>query len=428
MKQRLCLHGLEVKHQTQLLNLVKKLLPGATVKYKVKEKYFNDNDMYKCRMARFSTHDVQGLRVECAWGVLLVSDKLLPIADITLNFDTKYPEAAEAAARLLERFLSSRTKFVLEEADFSQRIDQLRGCFDLKQLAAYDKNAAQTVLYCHLPWQIYYVSKLWNEVLTKGAERPLMRQLRVKLRRLRSTLTFCKPLLPEQETTHWQGVLKARTNLLGDVRECDVALMTCAKLRDAQGEGAVPNLTALLQKMRAEAAARALKGQKLNRITLELGKLLLWLYSVQPADVKERTLNDFLIHRFDTWYDKLVALPEKYPSLHNMEQLHRIRIKLKRFRYALQSVPEIAAPQRLLRSLKYLQDMLGFLHDDYVNNQMVERLIAANKKIPELRYESAMFTGWEQAKADAALEALPQQWDDFCVLLKEWKEENLFTK
>ena len=425
MKQRLCLHGLEVKHQTQLLNLVKKLMPGACVTYKVKEKYFHDNDMYKCRIARFLPNDILGLRVQCAWGVLLVSDKLLPIADIIIEFDTKYAAAPVAVSCLLERFLASRTKFVLEEPDFSQRIDQLRGCFDLKQLSAYDKNNAYTVLYCHLPWQVYYVSKLWSDVLAKGAERPLMRQLRVKLRLLRSTLTFCKPLLPEQEATHWQGVLKARTNLLGDVRECDVALMTCAKLRDAQGEEAVSNLTAILQKMRTEAAEKALKGQKLNHLTLELAKLLLWLYSVKHESSKHQSVEDFLCCRFTTWYDKLINLPEKYPDLHNMEQLHRIRIKLKRFRYALQSVPELAVPPRLLRNLKYLQDMLGLLHDDYVNNQMVERLVIANKKISELRYEAAMFTGWEQAKADAAIEALPQQWEDFCELLKVWKEENL---
>ena len=47
MKHKLCLHGLEVKNQAQLLNLAKRLLPDSTVKVKIKEKYFNDNDMYK---------------------------------------------------------------------------------------------------------------------------------------------------------------------------------------------------------------------------------------------------------------------------------------------------------------------------------------------------------------------------------------------
>lgn len=425
MKQKLCLHGLEVKHQAQLLNLLKKFLPGANIRYKVKEKYFSDNDMYKYRRARFTSAAFPGVRTNCAWGVLLVSDKLLPIADIILEFDSSDQEQVNAIEHLLERLLASRTKFVLAEPDFSQRIDQLRGCYELRSLPAYDKDKADSMLHCHLPWQIFYISSLWSEVLTRGTEKPLMRQLRVKLRRLRSTLTFCKPLLPEQEATHWQGVLKARTNILSDVRECDVALMTCAKLSGAQGEEAVPQLTAILQKHRGIAACKALKGQKVNRLTLELAQLLLWLYSAPQQEAGEQSLESFLRVRFGAWYEKLLALPEKYPDLHNMEQLHCIRIKLKRFRYALQSVPELNAPPRLLRSLKYLQDMLGLLHDDYINNQMVEQLVAAHPKVSELRYEGAMFAGWEQAKADAALEALPQQWESFCELLTEWKEENL---
>ena len=192
MKHKLCLHGLEVKNQAQLINLAKRLLPGSTVKVKIKEKYFNDNDMYKYRLTRFTPENIDGVRLYCAWGTLLVSDKLLAIADIILEFEYHNAEAAEAVDSLLQKLLASKTKFVLEEPDFSQRLDQLRGCFDQKQLAAYNADSAMSLLYCHLPWQVYYVSKLWQEVLSRGPERSLMRQLRVKLRRLRSLLTLCK--------------------------------------------------------------------------------------------------------------------------------------------------------------------------------------------------------------------------------------------
>ena len=109
--------------------------------------------------------------------------------------------------------------------------------------------------------------------------------------------------------------------------------------------------------------------------------------------------------------------------MRDMEQLHKVRIKLKRFRYALQSVPEMAASPQLLRSLKYLQDMLGLLHDDYVNEQYLAQLVAAHDELPELRYEVAMLRGWERAKADAALEQLTGQWQEFSLLLSEWIEE-----
>ena len=53
MKVRICLHGVDVKHQAQLLGLVKKELRAYSVAYKVKERYLDNNDMYKCRVAGF---------------------------------------------------------------------------------------------------------------------------------------------------------------------------------------------------------------------------------------------------------------------------------------------------------------------------------------------------------------------------------------
>ena len=105
-----------------------------------------------------------------------------------------------------------------------------------------------------------------------------------------------------------------------------------------------------------------------------------------------------------------------------MEQLHKVRIKLKRFRYGLQSVPEVGASPQLLRSLKYLQDLLGVVHDDYVNEQYLAQLVAAHPELPELRYEVAMLRGYEQARADVAMEQLTNQWQDFARLLSEWME------
>ena len=105
MKHKLCLHGLEVKNQAQLLNLAKRLLPGSTVKVKIKEKYFNDNDMYKYRLTRFTPENIDGVRLYCAWGTLLVSDKLLAIADIIIEFEYHNAEAAEAVDSLLQKLL-----------------------------------------------------------------------------------------------------------------------------------------------------------------------------------------------------------------------------------------------------------------------------------------------------------------------------------
>ena len=445
MKAKLCLHGVDVKHQAQLVGLVKKLLPSAKVSYKVKEKYFPDNDMYKCRVARFQPKSKgAGYRVLCSWGVLLVSDKLVNVADITLEFARDNAAAVEAVRLLLEQLLAGKQHFVLDEPDLARRLDLLRGRYYLDNLEGYDRERATTALCCHVPWQLYSINKLWEQLLWGGGtQRTLWRQLRVKLRRLRSVLSLVKPLFSAAD--YWKELVKKQADVLSDVREYDLLLQTCERLRlhggsleqakhlsqqqsplivqstrDSNGCGL--QLQQLLQGMRQQAQVRSMGQLQLNAVTHELASLLLALQQA-AGEHCDMSLQSFFSRRFGSWGRKLVALPWQENDMRDMEQLHKVRIKLKRFRYALQSVPEMAASPQLLRSLKYLQDMLGLLHDDYVNEQYLAQLVAAHDELPELRYEVAMLRGWERAKADAALEQLTGQWQEFSLLLSEWIEE-----
>lgn len=301
-----------------------------------------------------------------------------------------------------------------------------------------------TALSCHVPWQLYSINKLWEQLLWGGGtQRTLWRQLRVKLRRLRSVLSLVKPLFSAAD--YWKELVKKQADVLSDVREYDVLLQTCERLRwhggsleqakhlsqqqsplivqstrDSNGCGL--QLQQLLQGMRQQAQVRSMGQLQLNAVTHELASLLLALQQA-AGEHCDMSLQSFFGRRFRSWGRKLVALPWQENHMRDMEQLHKVRIKLKRFRYALQSVPEMAASPQLLRSLKYLQDMLGLLHDDYVNEQYLAQLVAAHDELPELRYEVAMLRGWERAKADAALEQLTGQWQEFSLLLSEWIEE-----
>ena len=445
MKVRLCLHGVDVKHQAQLLGLVKKELRAYSVAYKVKERYFDNNDMYKCRVARFVPKKSDAcLRVCCVWGVLLVSDKLVNVADIIFEYEHSVLCENDVES-MVQHILQGKLHFVLDEPDLSRRIALLRGSYFLDELRNYDAGTAMTALCCHLPWHLYVINKLWEQLLLAGGgQRQLWRQLRVKLRRLRSVLALVKPLFPK--AADWQRTLKAQATALSGVREYDVLLQTCARLRSAQDReakaawvlqqqdaepvaqstmlpvAAVPNLQRLLEGLRQQAQVRALQQLKLNQLTYELTQLYMAVYSWAGAPCC-LSLREFFVQRLGKWARKLQELPQLQPDVQDMEQLHRMRIRLKRFRYALQSVPELGAASQLLRSLKYLQDLLGVVHDDYVNEQYLVQLVAAYPELPELRYEVALLRGYEQAKADGALEQLSAQWQEFERLLGEWLEE-----
>jgi basic membrane protein A len=167
------------------------------------------------------------------------------------------------------------------------------------------------------------------------------------------------------------------------------------KIRHAQkGEDSteeVSRLEEILQECRAKASKKILSSSKLNGVTLQLAEMLLLMQNVIiPENYRELRLKAFIRLRLGLWCDKLMTLKEKYPEFSDMERLHKLRLKVKRFRYGLQGVPEIYLPNSLLRSLKSLQDMLGLLHDDYVNDMLIGEIMQQYPDDAALQYEGAM--------------------------------------
>lgn len=427
MKQKICLHGLGLKNKGQLLTIVQKLLPTATAKNKIKEKYLPNDDLLKYKRTKLVPVNDVGYKVTCISGVMVICDNLQPLNEVIIQYEA---EAVGEVRKLLQKLLATKIKFVLDEPDLVLRAKQMRGRTNMQDISLYDEDTSLTALYCHLPWHIYAASKAWGDLLTSANERNFVRQLRVKLRRLRSSLTFFKELLPMTTFEQYKMLIKRWTNILGDAREYDVALLTCMKIRHAKRNEEVveevSRLEEILQEYRAKASKKVLSANKLNEVTLQLADMLLTMQNaVLPEEYQEMRLKAFIRLRLQSWCGKLMLLQDKYPAFDDMEQLHKIRIKVKRFRYALQGVPEIYFPTSLLRSLKSLQDMLGFLHDDYVNDMLVGEIMKQYPDDAALQYEGAMFCGWERAKAEAALASLPGLWDNFTAQLGEWQEEHL---
>lgn len=415
MKRKICLKGLDIERPEQLTGIVKKLMPRAAAVYKEKEKYFAQGDMYKYRLVRYRPRERYRYSVSCLAGVQLVSDRLLTISDIIIKFDAKDNRAVIAVGVLLCRLLRSGIDFILCEPSLKKRCKSLRGGLPDNGPLAEDALAAARR---YLPQQVYSISHLWAELIKKGPGMLVWRQLRVKLRRLRSSLSICKPLLPAAALRRWQSELRAHTAVLSKVREYDVAVQAA----DRMGEDAVPRLAEYLAAKRAQAAQEAMAGFRLNKLTHELALLLVGLYSA-PAK-RGVKLRPFFKRRFALWYEKLGALAQKEDLFGNMQELHALRISLKKFRYALEGVSALKAPGALLRRLKRLQDLLGRLHDGYVNKEMLGSLNREPGPGSALAMEAARFIGWQEAKDEADREKLPPLWAEFSALLENWRKKN----
>mgnify|MGYP000081527501 FL=1 len=163
------------------------------------------------------------LRLIAKEGIVIMAAKLLPLREMTVVYTSK---ELTKLSTVVEK-LCCRMSLIIAEPDLKQRLAQENGTYDFRKLPAYKNGSLQAMAVCHLPWQIYVVSKAWQQFLQQPEEKVFVRQLRVKLRRLRSTLSVFKPVLQKNSTVAWQNTLRQQGEILSRLRELDVALMTC---------------------------------------------------------------------------------------------------------------------------------------------------------------------------------------------------------
>ena len=352
-------------------------------------------------------------------GAVITSDCIMKQNDVYFV----YTEKSKEQMKLLFKVLLEEIPLVLVEPDVYERLKQTKGSFNP---ALTDKEGNFQLGLCrHLFWQIFLVNQGWADFLHKPLERITLRQLRVKVRRLRSCLTFFKPALRLDEALLWQNNLRKQGEQLAYLRELDVALMAIEKIKTpltGQSEMYPEKLAELLWQARNNEAQRIKQELSLRNITFELASFIIWLQGQPLAPAyASKDLASFLWSRIKDWSNNIASLTKRYPDFSNMLEMHKIRIKVKRFRYVMMTLPEINKNTgNMLRKLKKLQDVLGFLHDEFINNQMVSKI--ADTETENLQCEVALFKGWESAKVEEAATALPDLWEDFCEELEIWED------
>ena len=352
-------------------------------------------------------------------GAVITSDCIMKQNDVYFV----YTEKSKEQMKLLFKVLLEEIPLVLVEPDVYERLKQTKGSFNP---ALTDKEGNFQLGLCrHLFWQIFLVNQGWADFLHKPLERITLRQLRVKVRRLRSCLTFFKPALRLDEALLWQNNLRKQGEQLAYLRELDVALMAIEKIKTpltGQSEMYPEKLAELLWQARNNEAQRIKQELSLRNITFELASFIIWLQGQPLAPAyASKDFAPFLWSRIKDWSNNIASLTKRYPDFSNMLEMHKIRIKVKRFRYVMMTLPEINKNTgNMLRKLKKLQDVLGFLHDEFINNQMVSKI--ADTETENLQCEVALFKGWESAKVEAAATVLPDLWEDFCEELEIWQD------
>jgi len=353
-------------------------------------------------------------------GVFLVGEGVYNQRDLYIYYENK---DADEVKKLVGQLVIA-LPLVLIEPDLETRIQQLQGCYYPDKAAVYRDGTLWGPIWAHVSWLIYAVNGAWSRYLDNPLDKRLLRQLRVRLRWLRALLSLFRPTLKASECKLWQQKLRASGLDLGALRELDVMILSLEKLQQNAEEGQVPSdkLYKYFAKHKTLKLQKLRKSVKLSQKTLELTSLVLWLQS-QPVVPKHLNadFDKIVIKRLRKWSKNIIASTTSNQMLEDMKKAHAVRIRIKKMRYVLLSLAEFGhGNEKILHILKKLQDILGIMHDDYVNGQLVKKLKTTGGKLQ--REEVLLFIGWESARVESSLTQLEELWQQFGEELTAWKK------
>jgi inorganic triphosphatase YgiF len=206
-----------------------------------------------------------------------------------------------------------------------------------------------------------------------------LHQMRVGLRRARSALRAFAPILRRAKPV--KRDLRALMPILGAARDWDVLMAT------------MPSAKRGRRAARARAAARAaVASPRFREFFL---RALRWLHS-QPRQARPPPLERFAARALERLHRRALS-----SRLDSGEHRHRLRIRVKRLRYACDFFAPCFAPaaQRpYLRELERLQDVLGALQDIVVGRRLLGELgVDPPGRLArrERRLSDALAVSWE---------------------------------
>jgi inorganic triphosphatase YgiF len=254
-------------------------------------------------------------------------------------------------------------------------------------------------------------------------------QMRVALRRLRSALSLFQALLPGESAVGVKGEANWLADELADARNWDVFQdeVLAPVLRRFPNHSGMAGLEAAAERARLAGYRRALAALADPRYGAFLLRGAAWLeerpWRARPdgADL-DQPATAFAVAALTRRHRKAVKLGRSIGA-RDAEALHRLRIQLKKLRYASEFFHDLF-PRKPAKTyadhLAKLQDVLGTLNDVEVARNLLDSLlkrVAAEPGGPErageLQNAAGLVAGWHVHTADRRARKLDDLWQEF---------------
>ncbi len=264
-----------------------------------------------------------------------------------------------------------------------------------------------------------------------GATVEGLHQFRVALRRLRSALTAFRDVLPAAERRRFGRDMRWIAQRFGHAREWDVFQRDIiVPVRKQIGDDpALAALAGAAKAARAEAYKVVGETMASPRFTETLLRLEGWWEggaAVQAlGDNRDVDVRDHARQTLKRLHRRVRKLGERSAEL-DEAQLHELRIRAKKLRYAAEFFESLfprKAVKEYLAALTGIQDRLGSLNDGAMVKHRLAAIQKRGKNIDPalLGRATGIITGWNAARVAADLKRLPEAWDGFASLKPFWK-------
>lgn len=258
----------------------------------------------------------------------------------------------------------------------------------------------------------------------EGKDPEFLHQMRVALRRLRSTFSAFSRVLPPDCDAKVKSDLRWLGSRLGPARDWDVFVTeTLPAVHAAMGETAAfgPLSTAARRQQTAanRAVRRALRSRRYPQVMLGLS---CWLASGawrDAADEEQRArlaspIRAYAQEELERRYERVRRRGRKLSEL-DAPGRHALRIAIKKLRYSVEFFAPLFDPEvsRALRTrLARLQDILGRMNDAATLHRLLAGIHADTKDIATAEARGAL-TGWSAGRAEALHGELDRAWKGF---------------
>ncbi|WP_454062789.1 CHAD domain-containing protein [Candidatus Nitrospira salsa] len=242
-----------------------------------------------------------------------------------------------------------------------------------------------------------------------GRDQEDLHQMRVATRRARAILRTIQPA----SNSTWNPTIRREigwlASTLGRVRDFDVLLEKLQRETQtltASEQEAYTSLLNQLASQRAEAHTTMLDALRSPRYLTLLDHLQ---SSIQHMDIM--TLHVALQDLAKKEFDKLEKAVDNLPKAYNDEDLHRLRIRAKRVRYAT----ELAEPctgksaSQLIRQVRKLQDLLGEHQDTVMIEEQLQTFLRTTQHISSA-FTAGLIVERLRRRRVQARRAFPNRW------------------